>query len=103
MLFRERSARREGGQCRRRPDTYPARKSPRRRFSQKVQLDADGRRLCHLDFSASCAVEVGSGDHRLVDGLDIPQVDLGAEDTHLYEKVSFGIRQGADGSLEIQA
>ena len=72
-------------------------------FSEKIDLCGNAGCLGHTDLSGAGTLHGRSGDHRLVHKLQIGDMNLGTDDTHLYKEISSGIRMTGNCSFQIQA
>ena len=72
-------------------------------FSKKINLCSHRSGFTHTDFSGSCFLKRWSGDHWLVNKLQIGKSYFRAENTHLYIDHTLGVWFGTDRAFYIQA
>lgn len=102
-LYHVRYARSLSVPDKRHPDIYPVLPQPHLQFSKKINFSGNTGRLGHADLACSCSGKSRSVDNWFVNKLQVRNMNLGTDDTHLYKKKAFGIGMTADSSFQIHA
>ena len=72
-------------------------------FTKKIDLGRNAGRFGHTDLTCSCTGKGRCCDYRFINKFQVRNMNFGADDAHLYKKITFGIRTGADRTFKIHA